>query len=57
MAHYLPVDKIERELQNAVEQFQTASKEITREEEQLEADMVQALERQKMESLKKKLAL
>ncbi len=57
MSHYLPVDKIERELQKAVEEFQIASKEITREEEQLEADMVQALEQQKMEALKKKLAV
>ena len=43
MAHYLPVDEIEKELQGAVEEFLAASKELKTEENQLEADLVQAL--------------
>ena len=55
MSHYLPVDKIERELQKAVEEFQRASKELKKEEDQLEADLVRSLEEQKIDELKKKL--
>lgn len=55
MAHYLPVDEIERELQEAVEEFQHASKELKKEEDQLEADLVRSLEEQKIDELKKRL--
>lgn len=57
MAHSLPVAEIQKALQSAVDEFSAASKEIKREEEQLEADMMQAFEKQKIEALKRKLTI
>lgn len=55
MPHYLPVEEIEEDLQSAVEEFEAGSKELQKEEEQLEMDMIQALEKQKMDEVRKKL--
>ena len=57
MSHYLPVDEITKELEKAVEEFECASQELKREQGVLEADMIQALEQQKMEAIKKKLSV
>lgn len=57
MSHYLPVDEITKELEKAVKEFERATSELKKEEDQLQADMVQALEEQKMEAIKKKLAV
>lgn len=57
MSHYLPVEEIEKELREAAEEFQRASKELEQEQDLLESDMVQALERQKIDELKKRLSV
>ncbi len=57
MSHYLPVDEITKELEKAVEEFERATSELKKEEDQLQADMVQALEEQKIEAIRKKLSV
>ena len=57
MSHYLPVEEIEKELREAAEEFRRASKELEQEQDRLESDMVQALEQQKIDELKKRLAI
>lgn len=55
MSHYLPVEEMEQELQAALQEFRTATQEIEEETQVLEQDLIQALEREKMSSIKKKL--
>ena len=60
MSHFLPIEeikKIEDELWSAVTEFSVTSKQLEQEEAELEKDMTQALEKQKIDELKKKLAL
>ena len=57
MSHYLPVDEITKELEKAVEEFERATSELKKEEDQLQADMVQAIEEQKIEAIRKKLSV
>jgi hypothetical protein len=57
MSHYLPVEKIGKELETALDEFQSGLGEAEKEETRLEADMMDALAKQKMEALKKKLSL
>jgi|GEM_PF-4862015 len=57
MSHYLPVDEIHQELKQAVEEFWRAEAELKKEWQQLEADMVQALEQKKVDAIKKKLSV
>lgn len=55
MSHFLPVDEIREKLRVTVDEFLATSKELKRERYELEADLVRALEREKMVALKKKL--
>ena len=57
MSHYLPVDEITKELEKAVEEFERATSELKKEEDQLQVDMLQALEEQKIEAIRKKLSV
>ncbi len=57
MSHYLPVDKIAEDLRKAVREFEYASRELKKEQDQLETDMMQALEKQKMGAIKKRLTV
>jgi len=55
MSHFLPVDEIQSDLQNAVDEFFIASQEIRKEEDVLEKQLLQTLEQKKIEAIRKTL--
>lgn len=55
MSHSLPVDEIQSELKRAVDEFLVTSREIRKEEDALETQLIQALERKKIEAIHKTL--
>ncbi len=58
MSHsLLPVDEIQKNLQSAVEEFLIASREIEKEQNKLEGDISQEIDRQKSYVLKKRLGI
>ncbi len=54
-SRYLDTKAIERELESALEEFQIAIQEIEQRTGDLERDFIQALEAEKIKTVKKKL--
>lgn len=55
MSHFLPVEEIQKDLQSAVDQFRADSEKLKGEEERLEKEILEELEKKKIDTLKKKL--
>ena len=59
MSHFLPaelLEKVEQDLKQTVAEYEASLRVLKQEEGQLEADLVQAVEAQKMDEVRKKLA-
>ncbi len=57
MSHYLPVEEIKKNLRTAVEEFESALQELQEKEDQLEAELGEVLEIQRIDDTKKKLSV